>query len=242
MKRSTSAFALALMLISPLSLAQTNLKLSVNGESSSVSAIVVGGQTYVPLGALTAAGASATTTSSSLSLTLRTLPGGKVAAAPVISGRGGANQLAALEGCVGETLFNGVWRFKVSSLSAATVEGKPGYLVTLEMRNGTPRPQYVYATGLSTTSGAYTLAAADGNTGIWRTNYTLNDFADRTMPQAGLFTYTFKFWPDDDSTPEQAAQAPAKFIMRINTQYVSKTDQPYSVPDPSFRVNLTCKK
>ena len=239
MKNTVARLTLALMLISSSALAQTGLKLSVDGKSSSVSAIVVGGQTYVPLSALTAAGAVATTTSSSLSLTL---PGGKIAAAPASNGKGGANQLAALEGCVGETLFNGVWRFKVTGLSAATVEGVPGYLVAVEMRNGTPRPQSVYGSGLSNVSDAYTLAAADGNTGIWRTNYTLNDFADRSVPQAGMYTYTFKFWPDDNTTPEQAKQVPTKFIMRINTQYVSKKDTPYSVPDPSFRVNLTCKK
>jgi hypothetical protein len=240
MKRNLLGMSTAALLLTGLALAaQTNLKLSVNGQTSSVPAVVINGQTYVPLSALTAAGASATTTSSSLSLTL---PGTKVAAAPAGNVKGGANQLAALEGCIGETLFNGVWRFRVTSLSAATVEGKPGYLVALEMRNGSPRPQYVYATGLSNTNDAYTLAAADGNTGIWRTNYTLNDFADRNVPQAGLFTYTFKFWPDDNATPEQANQVPTKFIMRINTKYVTKADTPYSVPDPSFRVNLTCKK
>lgn len=215
-----------------------SLKLSINGKAISTPALVINGQTYVPLSALSAFGAVATSSAGRLSLQW---PGG-AGASPNAAAAGGANKLTALEGCVNETLFNGVWRFKVLSVLSGTVEGLPGYLVNVELRNGTPRSQSVFGSGLSNTSDAYTLVAADGNTGIWRTEHILNDFADHSVLQAGLLTYTFKFWPADSSTPQQTAMVPTKFIMRIDTQYVNKKDVPYSLADPSFRINLQCRK
>ncbi len=244
MKRDQVAFAallggLTFGLLAQAAQPAASLKLSINGQVVATPAIVVGGQTYVPLSALTGLGAVATTTATSLSIKLPGL-GAASSVTPAVAA-GGAGQLAALQGCVNETLFNGVWRFKVLSVVPATVEDQPGYLIKVELRNGTSRPQSVFGSGLSNTNDAYTLAAADGNTGLWRTETILNEFADRSVPQAGLLTYTFRFWPAASSTPAPTQQ-PTKFIMRINTQYVNKAEVPYSVADPSFRVNLQCRK
>ena len=218
--------------------AQTTYKLMVNNQASSLPAIVVNGKTYVPLEALQKAGAKSNLSAGTLSLTL---PGGSGPASGAAGqAAGGSQQLAALEGCVGETLFNGVWRFKVTKFEKGVVEGKDGWLLNVELRNGSKKPQYVYGTGLSNSNDGYTLAAPDGNTGIWQTYYILNDFATKTVPQAGLMTFQFKFWPSDSATPEQLAQTPTKFIMLIDGAKLGFKE--YTVPDPSFRVKLDCKK
>lgn len=221
--------------------ASTAYKLVINGQAASTSAIVVNSKTYVPLEALQKSGVKSNLTGGTLSLTL---PGGSSAGASAgtaaaTTAAGGSNQLQALEGCVGETLFNGVWRFKVTKFEQGDVDGKSGWILSVEMRNGTTSPQFVYGTGFSNTNDSYSLAVADGNTGVWRTNYILNDFADRTVPQAGLFTYQFKFWPEPSATPDQLQEKPTKFIMRIDAK---RSSAKYSVPDPSFRVKLDCQK
>lgn len=230
----TKARTLALGTLASLSLvglalaATSSVKFYINGQKNALDAIVVNGKTYVPVSALKAAGLDISATASAVNL--------KLAAAG--ANTGGANQMTALEGCVNQTLFNGVWRMKVTSVTQGEVNGRQGWLVGVQMSNGTPRPQYVYGTGLSNSNEAYTLATPDGDTGVWSTFYTLNDFADRNVPQGALFNYTFKFFPvSNDNTT-----APTKFLMRVNTQYINKKEVPYSVPDPSFRIDLTCKK
>ncbi len=218
--------------------ASMTIKLSINGHRASSPAIVVNGKTYVPLEALQKAGVKSNLSAGTLSLTLPGGPSSSTGAA-ASTAAGGSNQLAALEGCVGETLFNGVWRFKVTKFEQGDVDGKPGWIASIEMRNGTDKPQFVYGTGFSNTNDSYSLAASDGNTGVWRTNYILNDFADRNVPQAGSFTYQFKFWPETSATADQTAQAPTKFIVRIDAK---RSGAKYSVPDPSFRIKLDCQK
>ena len=218
--------------------AQTTYKLIINNQSFSSQAIVVSGKTYVPLDALQKAGVKSNLSAGTLNLTL---PGsaGVTGTTANPSAAGGSNQLAALEGCVGETLFNGVWRFKVTKFEQGEVDGKPGWIVSVEMRNGSNKPQDVYGTGFSNTNDSYSLATADGNTGVWRTSYILNDFAVKTVPQAGMFTYQFKFFADPNATPEQLQQKPVKFILRVDAK---RSSARYTVSDPSFRIKLDCQK
>lgn len=228
-------FGLTLAALGVALAAQTAIKLNINGNPASSPAIVVGGKTYVPLEALQKAGVKSSLSAGALSLTL---PGGPSAAATTAAG--GSNQLAALEGCVGETLFNGVWRFKLTRVEQAEVNGKQGWILSIEMRNGSSKPQSVYASGFSNSNESYTLSLADGNTSVWQTNYILNDFADRTVAQAGLFTYQFKFFPASGATDDQLAQRPTKFILRVDPKRLGFKE--YTVPDPSFRVKLDCQK
>ena len=216
--------------------AQTAYKLVINGKPVSGQAIVVNGQTYVPLAALKAAGVSSNLASGTLTLTLPGAPQATGATNP--SAAGGANQLAALEGYIGQTLFNGVWRFKVTKLEQGDVDGKPGWLMSVEMRNAVPKPLSPYASGFSNTNDSYSWATADGNTGVWKTYYILNEFVAKDIPQGGMFTYQFKIFPDPAATSDQLKNPPTKFILRIDPKRLGFKE--YTVPDPSFRINLTC--
>lgn len=220
--------------------ATTAYKLVINGKPTSGQAIVVNGQTYVPLSALKAAGVQSDLASGTLSLTL---PGAlQTAGGTNTNVAGGANQLSALQGCIGQTLFNGVWRFKVTRLEQGEVEGKPGWLMGVEMRNALPQPLSPYAAGLSNTNESYSFATADGNTGVWKTYYVLNDFVVKDIPQGGMFTYQFKIFPDPAATEDQLKNPPAKFILRIDSRRAAIGHVNYTVPDPSFRIDLTCTK
>jgi len=229
--------AIALLLTLALAYAaQTAYKLVINGKSVSAQAIVVNGQTYVPLAALKAAGVQSSLASGTLSLTL---PGSSQASGATTDAAGGANQLSALEGCIGQTLFNGVWRFRVTKLERSDIDGKPGWLVSVEMRNAVPKPLSPSSAGFSNTNESYSFATADGNTGVWKTYYVLNDFVAKDIPQGGMFTYQFKVFPDPGATPDQLQNPPTKFILRIDAK---RSDAKYTVPDPSFRIDLTCTK
>ena len=125
--RENIAFLLGVALTSGLVLAaNATLKLSINGKSSSSSAIVQNNKTYIPLEALQKAGVKAVISKTDLKLEL---PGFV----------GGSNQRASLEGCLGETLFNGVWRVKTTKLEKISKDADtPGWGLTLEVKNGSP--------------------------------------------------------------------------------------------------------
>lgn len=230
--------SLLILLLAVAYAASTAYKLVINGKPAAGQAIVVNGQTYVPLAALKAAGVSSELTSGTLSLRL---PGTSQTAGDAnTNAAGGANQLGALEGCIGQTLFNGVWRFKVTKLEQGDVDGKPGWLMGIEMRNGVTKPLSPYSSGFSNTNDSYSWATADGNTGVWKTYYILNDLVAKDIPQGGMFTYQFKIFPDPAATEDQLKNPPTKFILRIDPKRLGFKE--YTVPDPSFRIDLTCNK
>jgi hypothetical protein len=241
MNKTLKLTSILTLLLAVAYAAGTAYKLVINGKPAQGQAIVVNGQTYVPLNALKGAGVSSELASGTLSLTLPGAPQGDNSNASQTA-TGGANQLGALEGCIGQTLFNGVWRFKVSKLEQGDVEGKPGWLMSVEMRNAVPKPLSPYSAGFSNINDSYSFATADGNTGVWKTYYVLNDFVVKDIPQGGMFTYQFKIFPDPAATPDQLQNPPAKFILRVDAKRAAIGHVNYTVPDPSFRIDLTCNK
>lgn len=203
--------------------AQTTYKLVINGKSTG-QAIVVNGQTYVPLAALKSAGVTSNLASSTLTLTL---PG-------ATSTTGGANQLAALEGCIGETLFNGIWRAKVSKVEAIDIGGSKGYGVTLELRNGAKQALAPADTNVKYSEGDIALALDDSTT----VNMNRYDYAWvlESIPQAAAKVHVVQFVTDSTAKP-------SKLILRIEPiAKDSRLPLRYSVADPSFRFNLSCQK
>ena len=127
-KRVLVIFGLALL--PTLALAQQvqrMLSLSINGQAVADKAVVIGGKAYIPVSSLKQYGFSATQSANALNIT-----------APKSASSGGSNQLAALEGCLNEMLFNGVYRIRVVKIEATTGKsGKPQQVLTVELRNGT---------------------------------------------------------------------------------------------------------
>lgn len=95
----------AFVLLAAASVAQApGQKLILNGAVASTNVRVIGGQAYVPVADVAKA----------LGQNVAKIAGGYEIAAP-----GGANRVGGLEGKVGDTVFNGAWRFKVTGVHEA---------------------------------------------------------------------------------------------------------------------------
>lgn len=136
----------AFILLGVASLGQApGQKLTLNGAVASTSVRVIGGQAYVPVADVAKA----------LRQSVAKVPGGYE-----IGAAGGANQVEGLAGKVGDTIFNGAWRFAVTNVREAddyterytektpqswkADAGQKLILVDVELRNGQK-----FKTGLS---------------------------------------------------------------------------------------------
>lgn len=151
---------------------------------------------------------------------------------------GGANQRASVEGCVGETLFNGLWRVKVLSSKLDTNPGDPDYKnwgVVIELRNGknaqnSPAdsgfqdyPQLVFAD--DTILDMQTMAQVQYQ----------NDVFYKSVPPGGAAHTTLWYRLGD----ENAQHTPTKLLVAIKPVDNGKKFG-YSVANPSFRIKLDC--
>ena len=192
-----------------------NLSIIVNGKSVSGKTLASKGQTYVPVSALRAAGATTTIKNGALVITF--------------GPAGGANQLTALEGGLNEWLFNGIWRFRVTSVTPTA--DRPGWKLAAELRNGTKLDSVALGgTGFE----SITLVMADGNpVGI----YNITDL-DKPVGQGGSVIVDLIFYDDDGN-----GRKPEKLLLKINPDkptidFLKRQGASYSVADPSFRIKL----
>ncbi|OLV17356.1 hypothetical protein BOO71_0009052 [Deinococcus marmoris] len=204
------------MLAAPLALAAVALAagpytVQWNGKTVFGDAIMQGGKTYVSAEALKNAG---------IGVSVR---GNVVSLAPV----GGANEVGAVEGCLNQQLFNGVWRFKVLSV----VQSGPLWRLKVEMKFGS-------ATGGYSTSGTgvlgYNLQLESGK--VIPVNSSVVDLRDKGFLPGEGFTPTLDF------DAGGVGGKPVKLVVPVDPAGVANTGLSYSVKDPSFRVDLTCKK
>jgi hypothetical protein len=233
---------LGLALLAPLALAATTrLGLVIDGKPYSSAALVIDGKTYVPLDALKAAGVKAAQAGGTLSLTMRGGAAAPTAAAPVA---GGANQRVALEGCVGETLFNGIWRVKVTKVepikNVITADAAvPGYAVTLEFRNGGQGTAQPVFTGVK----EFQVALVDGN--ILQASTDAQKFQFANLPQGAAVNGVVTFYYPA-ITPDDQVKKPEKLLINIDPKgfegSMKSAGVAYSTPTPGLRIRLDCQK
>ncbi len=220
-------------LLAAVALAQASIKLTVNGQPSALPAITVNGATYIPLSALERAGAKTVRTSSGLTLTL---PGGSSASPSQTAG--GANQRVSLEGCIGETLFNGIWRLTVKGIKAINrYNGQQlGYSVNLEWRNGAK----VSADALNTGVKNLNLVLTDGT--VLQTD-DAQSLTNKKLPQGAGVALELPFYAASGVTADRIGK-PDKFLVEIDPLVLKRTGvaASYTTPNPSFRVRLDCQK
>ena len=194
--------ALCLALLASAALAATlNYSVIVNGQVTPDSAIVVNGKTYVALSVLDLLGVKTSLKGSTLTLGAQTAPG---------TSPGGADQRASLEGCLNETLFNGVWRLTVNGVKAITRYNgqQAGYSLNVEWKNGTTKTIDALNTGVK----AIALALDNGN--------TLNaeneqDLKYKSLPQAAGTSLALMFWASSAQTTAGLGK-PSKMLVEIN--------------------------
>jgi hypothetical protein len=217
MKRN---IVLGVLALGTTALAQSiSYKLSINGRSYSSSAIVVKGETFVPLKALQASGVRSSLAGGVLTLTL-----------PGTQATGGANQVAALEGCLNEWLFNGIWRVRVTDPQVMTGD-RNGMTYRFEFRNGTKETGFAPS---GTGWGGLQLALDDGTT-VGAAN--VNDITDPPYLSGGSHAQTIEFFWDDTQ------RTPSKLIVLFNPKAMNTSaNVKFSVPDPSLRIKTDCQK
>jgi len=157
--------------------------------------------------------------------------------------QGGTFQRSSVEGCVGQWLFDGVWRVRVSAVKANANYSTGGVLhgteVLLTVRNGTKNTLSPGTSGFADINGGtITLAYAGGDVvaldGSGDSDYSA--FWFKPLPPGGSAIVKLDF-------PYGAVRTakPEKLLVGVdghssgNTAHVS-----YSVKSPSFRIKLTC--
>ncbi|GIW35821.1 hypothetical protein [Meiothermus sp.] len=204
---------------------QRQLNLVVNGQAQSSKAIVVGGQTYVPLSALRALGVTAAVSGNTVSLSG--------------SPAGGADQRASLEGCLNEWLFNGIWRARATKVESTEVNGLKVWAVTLEVRNATTKTLEAWNAGFKDLS-SLTLAFADGATVRNDSGALGRDYNDKiynaAIPQGAAVTAQLNF-------PQSRTDPPTKLLIEMDTNNIKqKYNLTFNTPNPSLRFKLDCSR
>lgn len=152
---------------------------------------------------------------------------------------GGSNQRPSIEGCVGETLFNGIWRLKVLSSQLDTNPDDSDYknwAVTLELRNGKNAQSSPGDTGFQDYP---QLAFSDDtvldmDTTTAKVQYQKAIFY-KSLPPGGVARTTLWYRLGE----ENAQKTPTKLLISIKPVEFGKKFG-YTVADPSFRVKLDC--
>ena len=151
---------------------------------------------------------------------------------------GGANQVNAVSGCMNQWLFNGVWRLRVTGVEPYEESGQTGYSVNVEIRNGTRTTTNLHSTGVQGEGEGVDLVTNSGDTlKLDDLDYQHLGFQDVIQGAGAHRKLLYHFSP---GTQDVANQKPAKFIMLIDKKQASGVH--YTMPDPSFRVDLTCDK
>lgn len=226
---------IAASLLATIAVAQQisqNLQLTVNGKALSDKALSVGGKTYYPQSALAALGVTVKRVGNALALTSKGVTGG-------------ANQTAALEGCVGETLFNGALRVTLRSFEPFVQSGKAvGWTADLEFRNGTPRVSNLYNFGLSGGESWYIAYDDDSSYPFYLTDSN-GLSASRDIPAGSSYRAKINFWPDTSNArelPFDPTRKPTKLLLGFTKSAASSDVQKLLPANPGFRIRLECKK
>jgi hypothetical protein len=212
----------ATMLLSAIGLtsvvwAQQASRIKIDGKVVPGQSLTVKGKTYIPLDSLKAGGIGVRLAGGMVELT---------SAARSTGAAGGANQQEGLEGKLGDWLFNGVWRFRVISVEKAPPSLGEGWAAKVEIRNGSKFGGYSPGgTGWQGLS----LVTEDGNS-LGAASDAV-DLQSQGLAQGAANAQTVFF-------ATESASKPVRIILRFDSQGIANTPLRYSVPNPSFRVDL----
>lgn len=222
------------MLLGATALAAAATRISIDGRVVPGTVVTVGGQAYVPVSALRAAGFQVSTSGSTLDI--RT-----VGAAPAGAVAGGSQPLAALSGCLNQTLFNGVWRVRFSNLRLVPETGGSRWTLDLEVRNGTAKMMTGADGMLMADSAHLAFLGADGTPMNWGTTDELNGqkFTFSQLPPSGVWRGVVT---TIDGNSASAGRPPTRLLWRVAPAEGGEFARalPWGVKDPSFRIDLTC--
>ncbi len=212
---------------------QVSLKLTVDGKVLSDSAVILNGKTYYPESALKTLGATFKRSGNAIAITSKGVTGG-------------ANQTPALEGCVGETLFNGALRVTLRGFEPFVKDGKGvGWTADLEFRNGTQQVNSLYSFGASNAANSWYIAYDDDSTYPFYIIDSNGVAGARDIPPASSYRVKVNFGPDTSNArelPFDPARKPTKLLLNFSKSAASSDLQKLLPANPGFRIRLDCKK
>lgn len=212
MKKTTLTASLTVLLITVPAVAQQvqrTLSLTLNGTPSSEKALVINGKTYIPASELRKLGISVTATKTTVTLTQ--------------SQSGGANGQEGTAGCSNQTLFNGLWRFTLTSdLKQESEYGDPVWVLEAEVRNASKQSSRLDFSGLQGVGFVY----ADGRV-------LSGEARDFSVDIPAGAASRGRFVSSRTSNPQDLKEKPVKLLL-VWDENVRK--------NANVRFDLTCKK
>lgn len=162
--------------------------------------------------------------------------------APRATTQGGSHQINALQGCMNQWLFNGVWRIRVTQMSSITDSTGmlPGVRLSFEVRNGSKTETMLLKTAVPSNPGSLIF---DDSNELDGTNtdaiVAWNAVYFKSLPPSGAmaFSIPFIFQPAPAKVPK-----PVKWLLNIDASKEWAGAPRYSTSNPSLRVDLTCNK
>lgn len=215
-KQLITITAISSLALCTLALAQSlkSLSITLAGKSMQVESIIVKGKTFVSLEQLR------------LALPNPGLPNAAPAA-------GGANQVAAASGCIGELLFNGAWRFRVQNVAWDASEKV--WSVRVELRNGTNKVMSATGNGAGGVGEDISLVMQSGNSlNIYYASRLQRELLFKNLAAGAGAVANVQFKADDDT------DKPVKFLWAMSAKE-NNGKAPLS-KQPGLRVDLTCQK
>jgi hypothetical protein len=146
---------------------------------------------------------------------------------------GGANQVEAANGCIGELLFNGAWRLRVQKIEWNAEQ--QFWLARVELRNGTNKAISAIGNGAAEAGEDLSLVMQSGNSvGISEAVELQDALLFKTLAPGAAALATVKFKAKDET------EKPAKFLWAMSAKQNSG-GAPLS-KQPGLRVDLGCQK
>ncbi len=250
-------------------IAQTALKLVINGKTASSGWINLNGKVYIPLEALQKAGVNAKKSGNTYTLSLpkattlapmvvpkpialvsapkpvSALPVSPIAPVvvtptfppPPVLGVSGKIVVSTttkplLEGCISQSLNNGVWLMRILNFAPLIRDAKFGYLVSLEYSNVSVNALSLFDTGFSDGEGGagnFTLQLQESST-LASSNTDAAFIYNVVQPNSKASIDIF-FLSNQTSLP-----TPQRFIVGQERRVTG-----FTVSDPSLRFKLDCR-
>ncbi len=149
------------------------------------------------------------------------------------------SQQSDVDGCIGETFFNGIWKFRVASMESSVEDDYKGYKIIVEFRNASNKKISLRDVGVTTdTERLFYLVLESEKTLVpaYKIPYWSEE-ASKVIPQGALIRYE-SFFRIYSNTSK-----PSKLLVDIDPTSLPKNlGLSYTVANPGFKVDLTCKK